>query len=389
MPLTVLQVVPTLGAGGAEQSCVDVAAGLVAEGHRALVVTSGGARGAEVVDAGGEVLTLPVASKNPATVLLNAYRLTRIIRANHVDIIHARSRAPAWSAFWAARRTGIPFVTTFHAVYGGFENRTKRFYNSVMTRGDAVIAISEYVRAHIVATYTVAPERLHVIPRGIDGAWFSPEAVTEDRRAALRAAWGVDPSARVILFPARLSSIKGHATMIQAFAQMADEPDVVLVMVGDDQGRTEYRESLRTLAVREGLGEGRALLAGPCADMPAAYSLATCVVAPSRVPEGFGRVPVEAMAMGIPVLASDLGGFRETLEPVAPTRLLPAEDPTTWAAALRKTLSLTQGERALEARAARAHVAARYTGSGMVAATRRVYEDLCSPKIQESCGPTA
>lgn len=374
MPITVLQIIPNLGAGGAEQACVDIVAGLKARGDRALVMSAGGNRVAEIERLGGEHFLWPVASKNPCRIINNARKLARFISDMKVDVVHVRSRAPAWSAWPACRKTGCKFVTTFHAAYK-FSNPVKRFYNGVMAKSDRIIAISEFIAEHIRRTYGAGNEKITVIPRGIDITRFSPEAVTEERREALRSAWSIADKAPVILLPARVSPIKGHTLFIEAMARLPKEIAARAVIVGDEQGRDEYLRNLKSLINALNL-QDRVRIAGHCADMPAAYSLADLVVAPSSVPEGFGRAPVEAMAMGKPIIASDLGAFRETIEDGKTGWLLPPESPDAWAEAIGKAIAMTHELRAEMSVAARKAVLSKYDSRWMVRDTLGVY-DLC------------
>ena len=374
MTLTILQIIPNLGAGGAEQACVDVAAALAARGGRALVMSAGGRRVAEVERVGGEHFLWPVSSKNPFVMLRNARRLARFIHAERVDIVHARSRAPAWSAWLACRMTGCRFVTTFHAAYK-FSGAVKKFYNRVMTRADRIIAISDYIAAHVQDSYGVDPQKIRVVPRGIALEKFTPEAVTEARRTALRQAWKIQDNVPLILLPARLSPIKGQSVLIEAMALLPRACAVQAVIVGDDQGRKAYRQILESLIAARGL-EKRVFLVQHCADMPAALSLAAMVAVPSKVPEGFGRVPVEAMAMGKPVLASDLGATRETVVEGETGWLLSPEKPEDWAQAIQKVLALSPPQRASLARTAQERARTLFDTRRMVAATLAVYDEL-------------
>jgi glycosyltransferase involved in cell wall biosynthesis len=370
---TVLQIIPSLGAGGAEQACVDIASGLVKAGHRAIVVSSGGPRVAEIEKAGAEHIVLPAASKNPVVMLENARWLAEFIRAEKVNILHARSRAPAWSAYGASCMTGCAFVTTFHAAYK-FSNPIKRFYNGVMTKAGRMIAISEFVASYIRDGYGVDPAKIRVIPRGIDFDKFAPEKVTEDRRAVLRTAWGIKEGQKIILMPARVSRIKGHAVLIEAMKLLADQ-DVIAIIPGDDQGRTEYRIELEQLIAAKGLG-ARVRLVPHCTDMSAAYSLSALAVAPSLSPEGFGRVPVEAAAMGVPAIASAIGGFTETIASGETGWLVPPNDPAGLAAAIAQALALSPAARASLTQKAMSATRARYDKRKMVADTLSVYAEL-------------
>ncbi len=371
--MTVLQVIPSLGAGGAEQACVDMTRGLVQAGHRALVVSSGGPRVRDIEQAGGEHIARNVASKNPLQILANAVWLARLIRARGVNVVHARSRAPAWSAFWASRMAACAFVTTFHAAYK-FSGPFKKFYNGVMARGDRVIAISEFIARHVRENYGV-DDKLRTIPRGINLDVFSPEAVTDERCARLRALWKLVPNEIVILVPARLSPIKGQGVIIEAMTLLSPQfRNVTAVIVGDDQGRSGYRQHLERKIEARDMQE-RVKIVPHCDDMPAAYRLSSLVVAPSLVPEGFGRVPVEAMAMGAPVIASNLGGMAETIRDGVTGWLVPPNQPHKLADAIVNALMQSDAAHEAMVHAAIDHARTRYDTRVMVAGTLAAYAE--------------
>lgn len=381
---TILQILPSLETGGAERTAVDVAAALVAAGHRALVASEGGRMVAELEAAGGEPVRFPAATKNPLAMLANAGRLAALIRRERVDLVHARSRAPAWVALAAARRARVPFVTTFHGAYGE-TNRLKNLYNSVMARGDAVIANSAWTAALIVARHPFAAGRIVTIARGGDLAAFAPEAVPAARRAAMAAQFGLDPAdpGPVVLHLARLTGWKGQRVLIDAAARLAAAGlPFMVILAGDAQGRDGYAADLAARIAAAGL-EGRVRLVGHCADVPAALSLATVVAVPSTEPEAFGRAAVEAQAAGVPVVASGHGAVAETV--LAPP-VVPAAERTGWhvapgdaaglAAALAEALSLAPADRLALAGRARRHVTAAYGVAAMTGATLAVYERL-------------
>lgn len=373
-PLTVLQALPHMGAGGAVEGAAQIAAALAAAGGTALVASAGGPRVADLEAAGARHIRLPLDTKNPLRMRSNARALEKAAAACGADILHARSRAPAWSAEAAARRLGCGFVTTFHGVYG-HRSAPKRAYNAVMTRGDRVIAISEHVARHIREVYGAPPERIRVIPRGVDMARFDPAAVTPARKAALRAAWGLDGAAGpLVMLPGRLTRWKGHGALIEALARLG-RSDLHCVFVGDDQGRRRFRAGLEASIGRRGLAE-RVRLVGPCADMPAAYALADLAVAPSTVPEAFGRVAVEAQAMGCPIVAADHGGARETVRDGETGWLVAPGDPAALAAALARALAMPPERRAALGAAGRAHALSRFAAEAMCGATLALYESL-------------
>jgi glycosyltransferase involved in cell wall biosynthesis len=371
--VTILQVLPALVAGGAERGAIDVAAAIVKAGGRALVVSSGGPLVRELERAGGEHIALPVHSKNPLTIRRNAGRLARLIRRHNVDLIHARSRAPAWSAYWAARRTGIPFVTTFHAAYK-FQSRWKQRYNAIMAKGDRMIAVSHFIAGYMRDNYAVDPAKMVTIPRGVDLARFNRPRLFEERVVKLVRAWRVPDDLPVLLLPGRLSRGKGHAVLIEALALRAAR-DVYTVIVGATADRDSYRQELEALIRARGL-DGYVRIVERCSDMPAAYGLAALVVAPSIVPEGLGRVPLEAQAMGKPVIASNLGGLPETIVDGVTGLLVPPDDPAALAEAIDQVLALDQPAREGLAERAEANIAAHFTNERMCRETLQVYAEL-------------
>lgn len=372
---TLLQVVPELETGGAEQTTIDVAQAVVRAGGEALVATRGGRMTARLESDGARLAQMPVQSKNPLVMLGNAARLVDLIRREKVSIVHARSRAPAFSALWAAQATGTPFVATYHGVYHA-RNRLKRWYNAVMTRGDLVIANSNFTRDHILAEHGIDPARVVSIPRGVDLSRFSPSWVTPDRLEALRTAWGVaanDGRTRLLL-AARLTRIKGHQTIIEAAAKLAaaGRRDFVIYFAGDDQGRTGYREELQTAIAENGLGEVVRLV-GHCDDMPAAYQFCHLALLPSTIPESFGRTAVEPQAMGKPVLASDLGGMTETVAHGETGWLVRPGDVDAWATAIAQALDLGPSKRQAIGQAAANRATRLYSVDAMCAAYLSAY----------------
>ncbi len=371
--LIVLQVLPALETGGVERGAVEMVQAIVRAGGSALVASAGGRLVAAVERAGGTHITLKLASKNPARIWSNAARLAFLIRAADVNIVHARSRAPAWSAWLACGRTGARFVTTWHGVYK--ENAPgKRRYNAIMARGERIIAISQFVAAKLKARHKVDPARLRVIPRGVDTAVFDPAAVDPERVARLQREWRLPDGPPTVVLPARLTRWKGHGVMLEALARM-ERQDVRLVMVGAEQGRARFRRELVARAEALGVSD-RLRLVGHCDDMPAALMLADVVANPSVEPEPFGRTVIEAQAMGRPVVVSDAGGTAETVEHgVTGWRVRPS-DPGALAATVDAILRLDAAERDALGLRARASVCARYTTAAMQQATLEVYREL-------------
>jgi glycosyltransferase involved in cell wall biosynthesis len=385
-PPAVLQVLPRLVSGGAERGTVELAEALVAAGWKAVVVSAGGPLEHLITRSGGIHVALPVASKNPLVIHRNIAALAHVIRRFDIDIVHARSRAPAWSALAAARATGRHFVTTFHNAYG-LGSRLKRRYNSVMARGERVIAISDFVARHAAQTYGVGADRLRTIARGVDLDIFDPQQVTGARMANLARHWRLPDGMPVVMLPGRLTRWKGGLDFVAAIAAL-DRSDMCCVMVGAEQ-RRGFRRELEAAIAGRGLGAPFRIVE-ECRDMPAAYMLADVVVSASTEPEGFGRVIVEAQAMGRPVVATDHGGARETVLPGVTGWLVPARDPAALAAAIAAALALTPAERSRLARRAIEHIAANFTREQMCAKTIAVYEELLFPNfVQLPAAPEA
>jgi len=388
---TILQIIPELDAGGAELSVVEVAAAITSAGGRALVLAEPGGRLASNVEAaGGEVVPFPASSKNPMRILANAASLARLATQEGVHLIHARSRAPAWSALLAARRARLPFVTTYHGAYNE-TNALKRAYNSVMARGDVVIANSLYTARLIVDRYHTPPERITVIHRGVDAGAFDPARIGNDRIAALRASWGVGAGDPVILQAARLTRWKGQGVLIDAIARLHTRGalrNAVLVLAGDAQGRDAYEAELRAQAAGLGL-ESRVLFAGHVKDMPAAFAAAQVAVIASIEPEAFGRTAIEAAAVACPVIATNIGAPPETVlaQPAVPAQertgwLVPPSDPEMLAAALAEALTLPPRERAAVGERGRRHVLTNFTTGSLQRRTLAVYDRLLGTAME-------
>lgn len=372
--LTILQVIPNMGAGGAEQTTVDVTAALTKAGHKAIIVSNGGPRVIELQRAGGLHIEMPVHSKNPFMIWKNAGRLKRLIREHNVDIIHARSRAPAWSALKAARDTGIKFLTTCHAPFNIRGSKWKRKYNSSIAQGDLVIANSEFVAHYLVDNYDVAVNKIRVIPRGIPMEKFDVAKVSADRMLKLSETWRIPEVATLVLLPGRLTRWKGQTVLIEAMSKLKRK-DVYCVLLGDAQGRTEYRDELEGM-IHDYHLEDRVRIAEHCDDMAVAYKMANVVVSASIEPEGFGRVAVEAQAMGVPTIATAIGGSKETIIPDVTGWLVPPNDADALAKAIDKALSLSNDERDHIGVQAAYHARANFTKEQMTDATLIVYDEL-------------
>lgn len=393
---TILQIIPELDTGGAELSTIEIADAIVKGGGRAIVLSEGGRLAARLAACGAEFVPFPAASKNPATLAANGVRIAAIIRKEQVDLVHARSRAPAWSAHWAARRTQRAFVTTYHGAYSE-TNRIKKAYNEVMAKGDIVIANSGYTADLIRARYGTPSNRLRIIHRGVDGAAFDPEAIGDDRVTALRKTWGIEPDARIILNAARLTSWKGQGVIIEAarlLQQQGKLDDAVVILAGDAQGRDEYKRTLEAQIDTAGL-TGRVRLVGHVDDMAAALKLAHVTVVASTEPEAFGRAATEAQVMRCPIIATWIGAPPETVlaTPAVPADaatgwLIPPSEPHALAVALAEVLRLDVQHHRDMGRRARTHVLANFTLRAMRSKTLAVYDTLLGTALH-SCFVTA
>jgi glycosyltransferase involved in cell wall biosynthesis len=380
---TVLQIIPKLDSGGAERTVVEMSDAIVTAGGRALVLAEGGRLADDVRAAGGEIIDFPAATKNPFKIWSNSRGIARIVAREGVDLIHARSRAPGWSALLACRRLNLPFVTTYHGAYNE-KGRFKRAYNGVMASSDVVIANSNYTADLIAARYGTPRDRIRVIYRGIDPVRFDAMRVEPERIAKLRESWGVTPGARVILQAARLTGWKGQMVLIDAAGQLHAAGrlgDAIVVLAGEAQGRDGYVAQLGARIRSLGL-DGRVVLAGHVEDVPAAYMTAHVTVVASTEPEAFGRAAAEAEAMGCPVIATNIGAPPETVR--ATPACLPDEttgwlvnpgDPIEMANVLAYALEQPDAERSAMGARARRYVLQSFSLDALKQQTLAVYDE--------------
>jgi len=315
--LKVLQVIPKLGYGGAETGCFDIAHYLPENNCKSFIFTSGGELLKFVDKKKVKVFRLPVNSKNPLLILINAIILIGIILINNISIVHARSRAPAWSCLLATKLTGRKFVTTFHGTYN-FKNNLKKFYNSIMTRSDLIIAGSNFIFSHIKQNYSKYlndKKKLLVIFRGINVDYFDPTTKFESDEKKLLTKWNMEKDKKIILLPGRLTSWKGQEVFIEAVNLINIElgyEAFYAVILGSDQGRDLYKKKLIRLSEQYRLSK-QVRFIDHCKDMALAYKVSDIVVSASTEPEAFGRVAVEAQSMETPIVASNIGGSNETI----------------------------------------------------------------------------
>ena len=315
--LKVLQVIPRLGYGGAETGCYDLAHYLHEQDCKSYIVTSGGELIKYIDKKKVKLIKLPVQSINPLIILINSIALTLLILFLNISIVHARSRAPAWSCYIATKITRRKFVTTFHGTYN-FKNSIKKFYNSIMVKSDVLIAGSNFIFSHISENYQKflnSKKKFLVIFRGINTEYFDSDAIKKKDIDKLKATWKIEDNKKIILLPGRLTAWKGQEMFIEAinlFKQSNPELDFVAVILGDDQGRTVFRKKLERLVEQFNLTQNIKFVDN-CNVMPVAYYISDVIVSSSIEPEAFGRVSVEAQAMKKPIIASNIGGSKETV----------------------------------------------------------------------------
>ncbi len=344
--INVLQVIPRLGYGGAEAGCYDLAHYLYEKNCKSFIATSGGALLKFVKKNKVKVFRLPVHSKNPILILLNIFLLSFIILIYNIDIVHARSRAPAWSCLCSCFITRRKFVTTFHGTYN-FSNSLKKLYNSVMIRSKLIIAGSNFIFGHINENYQEflkTKSKLMVVFRGINLEYFDKNNINQSKKNRLMSAWKIDPDKKTILLPGRLTQWKGQALFIEALNILLEDynkTNFQAIILGSDQGRNVYSKKLFGLVERYQLNQ-KVKFVGHWREMPIAYSISDIVVSSSIEPEAFGRVAVESQAMEKPIVASDIGGSKETIVNGKSGFLYKSGDPRELAKVLNNVMELDE-----------------------------------------------
>jgi glycosyltransferase involved in cell wall biosynthesis len=346
--INVLQVIPKLGYGGAETGCYDIAHYLTEKGCGSFIATSGGELLKFVKKDKVKIFRLPVHSKNPILIIFNALMLSLLIIFFKINIVHARSRAPAWSCYLACFLTRRVFVTTFHGTYN-FKSKLKKFYNSIMLKAKLTIAGSNFIFNHINENYNEylnKEKKLRVVFRGINIDYYNQKNISILKQEKLKKEWGITSNKFTILMPGRLTYWKGQEKFIEALNILAEDYNFTnfqAVMLGSDQGRKVYKKKLINLVERYNLYK-KVKFINHCKEMPLAYSLADAVVSASIEPEAFGRVAVEAQSMGKPIIASNIGGSKETILNKKSGFLYQFDDPRELAKSLNTVIQLTQEE---------------------------------------------
>ncbi len=308
----ILQVVPNLNCGGVERGTIDIAKAISAAGGNPYVLSAGGVLCSKVKEIPNSTLIKHnVASKNPFIIWRNIGYIEKLLKQEKIDLVHARSRAPAWSAYFAAKKLDIPYITTFHGIYS-IKNSLKKYYNSIMSKGDKVIAVSNFVKNHILQNYEVNEEKISVIYRGVDLDYFNPNNCDEKLKAKFTEKYNLPKSVPLIILPSRLTSWKGQNIMIEALAQIK-KLDFYCLLVGDLSKHPSYVSYLNNL-IRDYKLQSKVQIFGSEIDIVGLYDRADIVVSSSIEPEAFGRTIVEAQAMAKIVVATNIGGSAETIE---------------------------------------------------------------------------
>ncbi len=370
--LRVLQILPALNSGGVERGTLEISEALVKAGYPSFVASSGGALVPALERAGGHSLLVSTL-KNHFLLFYSIQRLKSLIHQHRITLVHARSRAPAWAAYYAAKACHVPFITTFHGAYS-IQNRLKKAYNTIMTKGDKVIAPSQFIYDHLLENYAVDPAKIELIYRGVDLEVFDSEKVSQKNIEKHHTAWGVQSGERVFIFPGRLTPIKGHERVIKGLQKHKNKP-FKLIILGSWAGKEAYYERLNHLIDTCGLQE-KVLIQPSSAHVEEVYASADCVLCPSTKPESFGRTSAEAGAMGKPVLATAIGGGKEIVLPGETGYLVAPQGQSEMDKVLEKLLMASDEELKRMGSNAKKHVCSTFPLSKMQDKTLEVYRSV-------------
>ncbi|MDX2049673.1 MAG: glycosyltransferase [Rickettsiaceae bacterium] len=370
----ILQIVPSLNCGGVERGTLDIAKAIIASGNQAFVLSCGGILTPKLEEIGAELVKHDVASKNPITIYNNISFIEKLIEDRQINLVHARSRASAWSAYFASKRSGTPFVTTFHGIYS-LKSSLKKYYNKVMTLGDRVIAVSEFVKRHIIENYQIDESIIRTIHRGVDLNYFSPANITTETQEKFADKYNIDFSRPLIIMPSRLTSWKGQHVLVDALAQIKNL-NFYCILTGDLSKHPEYVNRVRDRIIEQKL-QSRVQIFGPETDIVGLYNMANIVISASIEPEAFGRTVVEGQAMQKLVIATNIGGCAETITNGETGFLTNPNDPTHLAEMIKHCLGIVETSKEKKiVQAAREGVSKNFSLDKMQKKTLAVYSEL-------------
>lgn len=372
--IVVLQVLPELGQGGVELGTIEIASELQKRGIENYVASEGGRMEYNLERIKVKHFTLPLKTKNIFKMYLNSLRLARIIKKYGITIVHARSRAPAWSAYWAAKRCGVHFVTTFHGTYGLGPWGIKKFYNKIMTYGERVIAISNHIKQHILKNYKTDESKIRLIHRCVNMENFNVETTSAERMIKYLEDNNIPEDKPIVTLIGRLTNWKGQKLLIEAL-HLIDNEDFFCVIIGDDQGRKKYSSELRKMIANYNMTD-RFLFIRNVKDIPAAMMVSDVVLSTSIEPEAFGRIAIEGQAMGRVVVASNIGGSVETVIDGVTGRLYESTSVQALSEAIDWALHLSTEEREKIGAAGIKNVKEHFTKQIMCDKTIEVYKEL-------------
>ncbi len=381
--MVVMQILPALESGGVERGTIDVAKALKADGFTPIVVSRGGIMVYQLKEAKIDHIELDVASKNPIKIFSNIGKIKKLIEEYSVDIVHVRSRAPMWSAYYACKKTGAKLISTVHGTYSlkflfWKSFILKRLYNSVMLRADRVIVVSEFIKNYLVENYqsaisNLSPDKIKVIQRGADLEYFNLAKVSKNRIIDLSKKWNLPDDKKIILMPARFTEWKGHEFLIESLSKVKN--NFLCLMVGSDHGHKIFRKKIEQKIINLDL-QGRVKIAGVSKDMPVLYAISHLVICPSVRPEAFGRIAIEAQAMQRPIISTKIGGSLETVRDGETGFLVEVGDVSKMAELIDSVLSISD-ERAAEIGAAgRANVKDNFSNEKMCGDTLALYRSI-------------
>ncbi len=374
----VLQVLPELEMGGVELGTIEIASELQKQGIKNFVASQGGRLTADLAKMKVKHFSLPLKTKNIFKMRKNANELAKLIKDNGINIVHARSRAPAWSAYWAAKKAGVHYMTTFHGTYGLGPWGIKKIYNKVMTLGERVIVISNHIKNHVLQHYKVDENKLRLVHRCVDVEKFSPDLVSQERIIKATKEYHLPEDKPVLTLIGRITRWKGQHLLVEALSKMKNK-NYYCVIAGDDQGRVNYVDEIKELATKYRL-KNRVGFYGKVLDPQALMQASTVVLSTAIEPEAFGRISVEGQAMGKIVVASDIGGSLDTITDGVTGKLFKSGNAISLANALDWSLKLSEEEKKKIANAAKKNAKDNFTKQIMCDKTIAVYRELVTKK---------